>query len=103
MWLKAVIGRGRENIAAAEIELMSSTSKEVCELYNGEGIVRCQGSAPVWEYICLIPKEDGFKEDDPRRFSGEIKFTTLEEALSKELPLLQKSKVISLLTIGLSN
>jgi hypothetical protein len=28
VWLKAVIGRARENRAAAEIELMSSTSHE---------------------------------------------------------------------------
>ncbi|GKU04917.1 serine threonine protein phosphatase [Fusarium langsethiae] len=37
-FFKAVIGRARENHAAAEIEYMSSTSTEVCELYNGEGI-----------------------------------------------------------------
>jgi hypothetical protein len=38
LWLKAVIGRGRENTAATEMELMSSTSKEVCELYNGRAL-----------------------------------------------------------------
>jgi len=39
-WLRAVIGRARENKAASEIELMSSTSHEVGELWNGEAIVR---------------------------------------------------------------
>lgn len=41
MRLKAIIGRAKENISIAEMELMSSTSREVCELYNGESIVRC--------------------------------------------------------------
>jgi hypothetical protein len=39
-WLKAIIGRGRENTAAAEMELMSSTSKEVCELFNSNSFIR---------------------------------------------------------------
>ncbi|KAK2031752.1 hypothetical protein LX32DRAFT_713082 [Colletotrichum zoysiae] len=55
-WLKAVIGRARENLAVAEAELMSSTSREVCELWNGQEIVRCMGSPSVTEFICLLPK-----------------------------------------------
>ena len=39
-WLRAVVGRARENRATVEVELMSSTSHEVCELWNGHGIVR---------------------------------------------------------------
>ncbi|KAK1656521.1 hypothetical protein BDP55DRAFT_569211, partial [Colletotrichum godetiae] len=41
--LKAVVTwrRARENLAAAEVELMSSTSEEVCELWNGHEVVRC--------------------------------------------------------------
>ncbi|KAF0322511.1 ankyrin repeat protein [Colletotrichum asianum] len=54
-WLKAVIGRARENLAVAEAELMSSTSQEVCELWNGQEIVRCMGSPSVVEFICLLP------------------------------------------------
>ncbi|KAM3439719.1 hypothetical protein NHJ13734_003600 [Beauveria thailandica] len=38
-WLKAIIGRARENTAAAEVELMSSTSRETCELWNGKSVV----------------------------------------------------------------
>lgn len=34
-WARAVVGRARETRAAAELELMSSTSHEVCELFNG--------------------------------------------------------------------
>ncbi|KAL6697151.1 ankyrin repeat-containing domain protein [Trichoderma pleuroticola] len=55
-WLKALIGRATENLAAAELELMSSSSNEVCELWNGRDVVRCAGSAPVWEFICLLPR-----------------------------------------------
>jgi hypothetical protein len=54
-WLKALIGRARENLAVAEAELMSSTSKDVCELWNGQAVVRCMGSAPIAEFICLLP------------------------------------------------
>jgi hypothetical protein len=53
-WLKAVIGRARENLAVSEVELMSSTSKEVCEVWNGQEVVRCMGLAPVVEFICLL-------------------------------------------------
>ncbi|KAK2038833.1 hypothetical protein LZ31DRAFT_477902, partial [Colletotrichum somersetense] len=53
--LKALIGRARENLAVAEQELMSSTSSEVCELWNGNEVVRCMGSAPIKEFICLLP------------------------------------------------
>ncbi|KAH7187517.1 hypothetical protein BKA60DRAFT_687031 [Fusarium oxysporum] len=54
-WLKAIIGRSRENRSVAEMELMSSTSQETCELWNGDDVVRCQGLAPVKEFICLFP------------------------------------------------
>ncbi|KAI3317682.1 hypothetical protein HD806DRAFT_526912 [Xylariaceae sp. AK1471] len=56
-WLKAIVGRSTENIHAAEMELMSSTSDEICELWNGNDVVRCQGSAPVLEFICAMPNE----------------------------------------------
>ncbi|EXK79661.1 hypothetical protein FOQG_15759 [Fusarium oxysporum f. sp. raphani 54005] len=50
-WLKAIIGRSRENRSVAEMELMSSTSQETCELWNGDNVVRCQGLAPVKDEI----------------------------------------------------
>lgn len=62
IWLKAVIGRARENKAAAEVELMSSTSHDVCELWNGQSIVRLMGSPPILEIIYLhdlLKKEEG--------------------------------------------
>ncbi|CAH0039814.1 unnamed protein product [Clonostachys rhizophaga] len=77
--LKAIIGRARESTAAAEMELMSSTSKEVCELFNGNSFVRCQGTAPVWEYICIIPKKANSREKRP------LQFMTLGDAVDEGL------------------
>ncbi|KAM0415306.1 hypothetical protein ACHAPD_006501 [Fusarium lateritium] len=56
-WLKAVVGRARENVAAAELEVMSSTSSEACELWNGKtrAVVRCPGATDNCEFICIYP------------------------------------------------
>lgn len=59
-WLKAIIGRARENRATAEVELMTSTSRETCELWNGSQIVRVMGSPGVAELIYVVG-EGGFK------------------------------------------
>lgn len=56
-WLRAIIGRSRENRAVVEAELMSSTSEEVCELWNGRDIVRVMGAGPIREFIILVPEE----------------------------------------------
>ncbi|KAG0636076.1 hypothetical protein HOY80DRAFT_1090215 [Tuber brumale] len=58
-WLKAVVGRARESRAVAEVELMSSTSHEVCELWNGEAIVRVMGSPEVVEILYFQGGMDG--------------------------------------------
>ena len=55
-WARAFIGRARENRAVPEIELMSSTSHEVCEVFNGNGVVRVMGTPKLMELI-LIPSE----------------------------------------------
>lgn len=81
-WLKALVGRARENLAAAEVELMSSTSNEVCELWNGRQVVRCMGSAPVVEFMCLLPA--GWLEKVPRT-QPNIKIIDFETAKGKYL------------------
>jgi hypothetical protein len=55
--MKAVIGRAREAKSMVEVELMSSTSGDVCELWNGDGVVRVLGTSPIIElfYIELTP------------------------------------------------
>jgi ankyrin repeat protein len=79
-WLKALVGRARENLAVVEASLMSSTSKEVCELWNGQAVVRSMGAANIWEFICLLP--EGFRDDeDAKEIVPEI--MSLEDAISR--------------------
>lgn len=56
-WLRALIGRARESRAIVESDLMSSTSHEVCELWNGQQIVRVMGEAEVREFIILVGED----------------------------------------------
>lgn len=58
-WLRAIIGRAMESRAAVEVELMSSTSKEVCELWNGQDVVRVTGQGPIREFIVMMPQGSG--------------------------------------------
>ncbi|KAK3360607.1 hypothetical protein B0T25DRAFT_588922 [Lasiosphaeria hispida] len=53
-WLKALIGRAWESRAIVESELMSSTSNEVCELWNDQQIVRVMGEGQIREFIILV-------------------------------------------------
>ncbi|KAF6808810.1 ankyrin repeat protein [Colletotrichum sojae] len=46
-WLKTVVGRATENRSATEMEVMSSTSDEVCEMFNGQDIVKCLGFGSI--------------------------------------------------------
>ncbi|KAF6827134.1 hypothetical protein CMUS01_09139 [Colletotrichum musicola] len=78
-WLKAVVGRARENIVAAELEVMSSTSKEACELWNGRNVVRCPGAADICEFICLYPTETDRKDITSARIMDIEKATSSEE------------------------
>ncbi|CAG1996036.1 unnamed protein product [Fusarium graminearum] len=80
-WLKAVIGRARENLAVSEVEFMSSTSKEVCEVWNGQEVVRCMGLAPVIEFICLLQFADAGQSDNQPNPTIEV--LKLEEAIAK--------------------
>ncbi|KAG6994415.1 Ankyrin-1 [Fusarium oxysporum f. sp. conglutinans] len=59
---KAFIGRARENKALAEIELMSSTSGEVCEMFNGNSIVRAMGKPKITEFLIFPEKYENLEE-----------------------------------------
>ncbi|KAG5804164.1 hypothetical protein H9Q71_011248 [Fusarium xylarioides] len=69
---KAFIGRAREHQAQAEIELMSSTSGEVCEIFNGNSIVRAIGDPKVAQFL-IFPRNDCPKEG--RKSVGEATTT----------------------------
>ncbi|KAF5706856.1 hypothetical protein FGLOB1_7208 [Fusarium globosum] len=59
---KAFIGRAREHQAQAEIELMSSTSG-VCEIFNGDSIVRAIGDPKVAQFL-IFPRQVNHPEED---------------------------------------
>jgi hypothetical protein len=52
-WLRVVIERARENRATVEVELMSSTSHEVCELWNRQKIVRTIRRPEIQQIVYL--------------------------------------------------
>ncbi|KAL6819003.1 ankyrin repeat-containing domain protein [Trichoderma camerunense] len=85
-WLKSFIGRARENLSAAEIDVMSSTSKEACELWNGHSVVRCPGSADIYQFICLLP--DGSDAEALSQKDVRIRYEKL--ANMEEEKILQK-------------
>lgn len=55
---KALVGRARESRAMAELELLSSTSQEVCEMWDGQAIVRIMGSPQILELVYVKDRED---------------------------------------------
>lgn len=49
--LRAFIGRAQEGVGTAEAELCSSTSRDVCELYNNGGFTRVFGRPKLLEIV----------------------------------------------------
>ncbi|KAF4950034.1 hypothetical protein FGADI_8480 [Fusarium gaditjirri] len=60
-FLKSLIGRAREPEGVPELEVCSSTSKNVCELLSRNGICRVFGTPKILEFIFEKP-------DDPKDF-----------------------------------
>ncbi|EGE03227.1 ankyrin repeat-containing protein [Trichophyton equinum CBS 127.97] len=58
--LRAFIGRAQEGAGNAEAELCSSTSREVCELYNNGGIARVFGRPKLLE---IVHDQNATRED----------------------------------------
>ncbi|KAK5659018.1 hypothetical protein OQA88_1105 [Cercophora sp. LCS_1] len=52
-YLRAFIGRATEGAAAAEVELCTSTGRDVCELFTRGGITRSLGGPSVLELVVL--------------------------------------------------
>ena len=92
-WLKELVGRARETTSGAEIELMSSVSQEVCEVWNGTSIVRSMGSPQVKQIIHL----PAGKED----FSPESFITMDRKTWSREYEL--KARCLSAKDTGSEN
>ncbi|KAF8244297.1 ankyrin [Wilcoxina mikolae CBS 423.85] len=49
LFLKTLIGRAKESRGVIEAELMSSTSSNVCEIWNGQELVRVLGKPDILE------------------------------------------------------
>lgn len=64
-WLKAVIGRARESLADAESEVMSSTSDEVREFWDGQRIVKTKQKEEICEFVILVPEGRGESNEGP--------------------------------------
>ncbi|KAI5779591.1 hypothetical protein EDC01DRAFT_306414 [Geopyxis carbonaria] len=71
-WMKAAIGRAREGKGQVEIELMSSTSPDVCELWTGDSVVRVLGTPSIFEiyYVESAPGDFSNDEDQVELLSG---------------------------------
>jgi ankyrin repeat protein len=74
--LRAFIGRAQEGGGVAEAELCSSTSRDVCELYNNGGIARVFGRPKILEVIY-----DPDHENSPDETAG---IYTLQEYLNNK-------------------
>lgn len=57
--LRSFIGRATESRGTVEADLMSSTSSDVCELWNGQGVVRVLGSPRILQLIYIESEIDG--------------------------------------------
>jgi hypothetical protein len=80
--LRAFIGRARENYAAAEIDYLSSTSNEVCELFNGKGIIRTMGTPTVAQLLVVSSR---FPKPDDKSFDLSCGIHTLESATNDKV------------------
>ncbi|KAJ4303131.1 hypothetical protein N0V90_002023 [Kalmusia sp. IMI 367209] len=78
---QSFIGRARENRATAEIELMSSTSQEVCEMFNGKGIIRTMGR-PTIAQIIIFPDRYTYLENHPEDPDQSCGIYTLQTAVN---------------------
>jgi len=56
-WMRAAVGRAQEGKGIVEVELMSSTSTDVCEMWDGERVIRILGSPSVAQLFYLVPDE----------------------------------------------
>lgn len=97
---RSFIGRARENRAQVELELMSSTSGEVCELFNGKGIVRVMGKPKIAQFL-IFPKlydqlENELKADrhgkDETRGIHSFQSAVTEKAHGQDTPLMRYIK-----------
>ncbi|RPB13071.1 hypothetical protein P167DRAFT_486901 [Morchella conica CCBAS932] len=80
-WLRAIIGRAKESQGVAELELMSSTSASVCELWNGQTVVRVLGSPEIIELV-FLEKDPRVQDQNPSTDAPSVDVYSFEESKS---------------------
>ncbi|KAF7556041.1 hypothetical protein G7Z17_g1724 [Cylindrodendrum hubeiense] len=67
---RTLIGRAMESRATVELELLSSTSTDVCELWSGSALVRVMGSPEILEllYFPELDDDEGSQESAALHF-----------------------------------
>jgi hypothetical protein len=68
--LKTFIGRARESKATAEAELLSSTSDEVCEMWNGLDIAWTYGSSKIVHKVLVHHHDKLIAYDLPQAYKN---------------------------------
>ena len=69
--LRAFIGRSQEGDGTVKAELCTSTSRDVCELFNRGGITRVLGRPNVLELV-HVPRHSSPKTQDPLANSSRL-------------------------------
>jgi hypothetical protein len=64
--LRAFVGRAQEGRGLAEAELCSSTSYDVCELWNNGGITRVFGRPQILEFIFDKEETEGVEKQEDK-------------------------------------
>ncbi|OJD29377.1 endoglucanase [Diplodia corticola] len=84
--LRALIGRAQEGAGNAEVELCSSTSREVCELYNNGGIARVFGRPSLLEIVFDTGStlDDFFSPRESKQAAGIYSFKGYIHKFQKE-------------------
>jgi hypothetical protein len=78
--LRAFVGRAKEGQGNIEAELLSSTSRDVCELYNNGGIARVIGRPKILEFV----HDPDAPDEEFQRPHGTAGITTFEEYCETE-------------------
>ncbi|EQL03178.1 pfs, ankyrin repeats & 6-phosphofructo-2-kinase [Ophiocordyceps sinensis CO18] len=95
--LRAFIGRSQEGNGVVEAELCTSTSRDVCELFNNGGITRVLGQPNVLELVCIFPGTSPINatdEEGPKLFLFQDYIGRTDEGLS-EWKKLRRSLITS--------
>lgn len=62
--LRALVRRAKESRGCVEPDLMSSSSADVCEFWNGEGVVRVPGRPVLLQLVCFNGGGRGGEESE---------------------------------------